>query len=425
MRENYFNTFTTSLTAGINSSVTTIATANAAPYDGGFRILVGAELMLVTAGGTSTSWTVTRSIEGSSAVSHSSGDLIYALITAGSLNQMRSDMSQQGTYADFLALTGTPLDGDRFKQTDGPYEWIYSGANSSWTPFLLGRTTCVDPMDPILGQTTTLGAAITSTSSTSITVAANFGAMPSTPFRILIGTEQLSVTGTSGTTWTVARGDGGTTAATASNGATVSQMNWFQMKWFSGCWYYDPGNGTHLVNCASAGNQEWGYGVYKPLPNAGTGYTVTFAVTAYTGVPDANYVSYGAAPMDITNQAWLFNYLQFNNGLANVNWGQSGWNGSGFAAGVSGGTPSISPAAINTSYGTWASFHPYTPWYVRFKDDGTNIIEYASPDGWTFFEVYYSPRTSYMTTPSHFGVFASGRNYGITLQILGYRATVP
>jgi hypothetical protein len=73
---------------------------------------------------------------------------------------------------------------------------------------------------------TTLAAAISSTTATSITVSATTG-FPGTivngGFFILIDTEWLFVTGLSGTTWTVVRGQFGSTAATHSNGATVAQ----------------------------------------------------------------------------------------------------------------------------------------------------------------------------------------------------------
>ena len=67
---------------------------------------------------------------------------------------------------------------------------------------------------------TTLGAAITDTSGTSVTVASSTG-FPATPFIVSIDTECLLVTNVSGTTWTVTRGYEGSTAATHLNGAAV------------------------------------------------------------------------------------------------------------------------------------------------------------------------------------------------------------
>ena len=72
---------------------------------------------------------------------------------------------------------------------------------------------------------TTLGAAITSTSATTITVSSSAG-YPSgaTLFRIGIDNELMFVTNISGTTWTVIRGIEGTSAATHSNSAAVNAL---------------------------------------------------------------------------------------------------------------------------------------------------------------------------------------------------------
>lgn len=72
---------------------------------------------------------------------------------------------------------------------------------------------------------TTLGAAITSTSATTITVSSSAG-YPSGAcnFRIGIDAELMQVTNISGTTWTVARAIEGTTAATHSNSAPVNAL---------------------------------------------------------------------------------------------------------------------------------------------------------------------------------------------------------
>jgi len=67
---------------------------------------------------------------------------------------------------------------------------------------------------------TTLAAAITDTSGTSITVTSETS-FPAAPFIISIDTECLLVTVVSGTTWTVTRGYESSTAATHSNGASI------------------------------------------------------------------------------------------------------------------------------------------------------------------------------------------------------------
>jgi hypothetical protein len=70
---------------------------------------------------------------------------------------------------------------------------------------------------------TTLAAAITTVGQTSITVASNSG-FPAANFRVRIDDELLLVTANPSTSWTVERGVEGTTAATHSNGATVTHV---------------------------------------------------------------------------------------------------------------------------------------------------------------------------------------------------------
>ena len=67
---------------------------------------------------------------------------------------------------------------------------------------------------------TTLAAAITDTSGTSITVTSS-ASFPSAPFIIGIDTECMLVTNVIGTTWTVIRGYESSTAATHTNGTAV------------------------------------------------------------------------------------------------------------------------------------------------------------------------------------------------------------
>ncbi len=71
---------------------------------------------------------------------------------------------------------------------------------------------------------TTLSAAITTTGATSCTVTSATAFPASGTFRVLVDSELMSVTGVSGTTFTIVRGIEGSTAATHSNGATVSQV---------------------------------------------------------------------------------------------------------------------------------------------------------------------------------------------------------
>lgn len=72
---------------------------------------------------------------------------------------------------------------------------------------------------------TALAAAITTVGQSSITVASSSGFPTKGDYRIRIDNEILVVTGGQGTsTWTVSRGQEGTTAATHSNSAVVTQV---------------------------------------------------------------------------------------------------------------------------------------------------------------------------------------------------------
>jgi hypothetical protein len=73
-------------------------------------------------------------------------------------------------------------------------------------------------------STTTLAANITDTTGTSITVASSAGFPSTGTFRVIIDSELMKVTNVSGVTWTVSRGNGGSTPATHSAGATVTQL---------------------------------------------------------------------------------------------------------------------------------------------------------------------------------------------------------
>jgi hypothetical protein len=104
----------------------------------------------------------------------------------------------------------------------------------------------ITPNDQTLGATftvgddvTTLAAPITTTTQTSITVASSATGL-STPFSVSVtGTgETMTVTNISGTTWTVSRGQDGTTAATAPAGTALATYRgaWGTLVQHTGKW---------------------------------------------------------------------------------------------------------------------------------------------------------------------------------------------
>lgn len=121
-RERKANDASSTLTAGINDSVTslTVDSATDFPTSPQFRIKVGdapGELMLVT-GVSGATFTVTRGIEGSTAISHSTSDPVTLVETqAGQLRHMRdwlNPMAELGKPCQLLDSSGNTLTASSF-----------------------------------------------------------------------------------------------------------------------------------------------------------------------------------------------------------------------------------------------------------------------------------------------------------------------
>lgn len=127
MAEQLLNNASTSLNGGINNSTTTVVVNNGSvlPSSGNFRILIGSEIMLVTAISSNT-LTVTRGAEGTTAVSHSSGDNVDHIYTKGSLEQIIQDYDQSGGYS---SRPSSPRKGTIYTATDLQARWYYNGTN--------------------------------------------------------------------------------------------------------------------------------------------------------------------------------------------------------------------------------------------------------------------------------------------------------
>lgn len=94
--EIFSNLLTATLATGIDNVQTTLTittpTSGTIPTTGNFRLRIENEYLLVTGTGNgSTTFTVTRSIEGSTAASHSAGIAVKQVITAAALAQIRLD----------------------------------------------------------------------------------------------------------------------------------------------------------------------------------------------------------------------------------------------------------------------------------------------------------------------------------------------
>ena len=86
--ESYANNFGTTLAAPMlvgDLTATVTAAAPAALQAGQFRIVIGSEILLVTAGADTTTWTVTRGVEGTTPAAHAGGATVTHVLTAASL----------------------------------------------------------------------------------------------------------------------------------------------------------------------------------------------------------------------------------------------------------------------------------------------------------------------------------------------------
>lgn len=103
--EKFANNAQSSLTADVSNVATSVSVLSGTtfPAAGNFRILIDAEIMLVTVITGGTTFTVTRAQEGTVAVFHANGSLVSHLWTAGALNQSIADCCQVGTSGSLPA----------------------------------------------------------------------------------------------------------------------------------------------------------------------------------------------------------------------------------------------------------------------------------------------------------------------------------
>jgi hypothetical protein len=149
--EKFANKAFTTLNGAIDSDDTPIVVTSATlfPTTGNFRIKIDAELLLVTAVSGS-NFTVTRGIEGSTAVSHADGATITHVVTAGAIEAQTSDtlpLSECGgrltlttavpvTTSDVTAaatLYFTPYKGNRIALYNGAIWKLYGASEVSFT----------------------------------------------------------------------------------------------------------------------------------------------------------------------------------------------------------------------------------------------------------------------------------------------------
>lgn len=111
-------------------------------------------ILLVTAITDATHFAVTA--EGTDANANA-GDLVYGVISAGALDQIRSDVHQYGTYASLPSTTGQKA-GNRYKCTDTAFDFIFTG--SVWAPYYSGNLVTL-PLAPASYSTAGTGVSLT------------------------------------------------------------------------------------------------------------------------------------------------------------------------------------------------------------------------------------------------------------------------
>lgn len=153
--EQFANLAQTQLTAGVNASVTSLALANGGapfPSQAQFRVRVedllpgsgiNVELMLVTAGAGTSTWTVTRGIEGTTAVAHAAGSAVTQVVTAGAL----ATFSQYALAGVFTKAQAIQPDSDATPLILRP-----NAAQTGANPLLRLDNTAARPSPYILAQ---------------------------------------------------------------------------------------------------------------------------------------------------------------------------------------------------------------------------------------------------------------------------------
>src|ERR1700728_187381 len=112
MSEQYADAAQTTLNGAITSGQTPLTVASAAgfPATAPFRILIDNELMIVTAGAGTTTWTVTRGAEGTTAAAHSNGATVTQVLTAQGLANVTGGVNAQtGTSYTFATTDARQL----------------------------------------------------------------------------------------------------------------------------------------------------------------------------------------------------------------------------------------------------------------------------------------------------------------------------
>jgi len=156
--EQYANRASTTLSGAIDGSTTsiTVASATGFPSSSQYRVVIDSEILLVTGGAGTTTWTVARGAEGTAAVPHNNGSAVLHVLTAASLRDVpdytRTD--QLTTKGDLYVATG-PASPERLGVgTDGQLLMADSAqaAGVKWSLASLAGLSDVTVASPAAGE---------------------------------------------------------------------------------------------------------------------------------------------------------------------------------------------------------------------------------------------------------------------------------
>lgn len=136
--EHFVNNAQTALASDITSSATTLTVASATnfPGSGNFRLSIDSELLLCTAV-SGTTFTVTRGVESTTAIAHTTGALVSCVLTAGALATITNTNTNHFTATqtfDGIIFTNSPTMGDVITAADGAGTFSWAAAPPTTDP---------------------------------------------------------------------------------------------------------------------------------------------------------------------------------------------------------------------------------------------------------------------------------------------------
>jgi hypothetical protein len=420
--ENLINDYFVTLSSSATSSAGSLLVSTAASVSGGFRILIDSELMLVTSGGTTPYWSVTRAIEGTTASPHNAGAAIHVVMTAGGiLNLLATSVgliqpqglwSNATTYAQYTIVY---WQGSAYiSAVAANYNNQPDTSPSYWTLFLRAPTSKGTWSSAVTYQYNDI-VIYNSTSYLSI-VTSNYNNQPDvspTYWQLLAIPLSTNPTGV-GTYASIPNVGAAGQSYQCTDSPYTAIYNGSVWQYFA---YGSLVTPPPLVSSLTWGNQGGATGVstgelVMTAPTSSgdnlrclfkSSYPTTpytFTVGVQTNWPSANYFTSGIIVSDGTKyvvcgpifsgtwQCWVGNYssVTTNVGIAGIV-GVTGWG--------------------NTMY-------------LTVNDTGTNLTYWVSTNPYDLqrIQIYSASRTAYLGTPTKVGVFLDVNNtsYGAAAQ---------